>query len=369
LITAGPTFRYFQDVVMIDLLPDFVGYWLIALGANRLIGALPAARGVRNLALVLAFLSVPEWGRVVVAPERLYEFGDWLGLFLVLSILTTVLDVALIWALCGAIAEWAGAAGDGATAGAARGRRFLYALVQVGGIALAVFSMRDPRAVPVEAGYVVIGAGVLVVLLMMGLMSRARNLCYLAGTSGASEPSGPRPVFRLLMLLAVLTPLAAAAGVWGYYERWKANRANLSEEGLAGLPGRFIAEVRAGRIDAAYALTAPSFRGRMSRDGLAELVRNHPALTDVKATDVGSGVGASSGWGGRDTAYPWTEALTASRRESLSLRPAGGEMVTHIEVHAGHDPDSFLYLHPPPAGVTDVQVLAVPEAPPGLRLP
>jgi hypothetical protein len=45
---------------LIDALPDFIGYLMIATAANRLVPLHRLARGVRNLALVLSYLTIPN---------------------------------------------------------------------------------------------------------------------------------------------------------------------------------------------------------------------------------------------------------------------------------------------------------------------
>ena len=56
---AGPTLRLGNEVFLFDVLPDWVGYLLIAAGTNRLLGLAPALRAVRNLSLALAVLAIP----------------------------------------------------------------------------------------------------------------------------------------------------------------------------------------------------------------------------------------------------------------------------------------------------------------------
>src|SRR4051794_24877431 len=48
------------DRFSVDLLPDVVGYILIASGANRLLDLHPRARGIRNLALILNYMAIPS---------------------------------------------------------------------------------------------------------------------------------------------------------------------------------------------------------------------------------------------------------------------------------------------------------------------
>src|SRR5262245_42976801 len=58
-VTVGPTIPVGSELFTIDVLPDFVGYLLIATAAHRLMGLHAGFRSVRNLALLLVFLALP----------------------------------------------------------------------------------------------------------------------------------------------------------------------------------------------------------------------------------------------------------------------------------------------------------------------
>jgi hypothetical protein len=58
-ISVGPSIRLGNENFLIDLLPDFIGYLMIATAANRLIPFDPRARGIRALALLLTYLAIP----------------------------------------------------------------------------------------------------------------------------------------------------------------------------------------------------------------------------------------------------------------------------------------------------------------------
>src|SRR5262249_56980528 len=90
---------------MIDLLPDFIGYLLIAAGANKLLGLHAKARGIRNLAMVLTFLSLPDAVQYRIDLGQSGNATYWITATLPLAILTGILDIVLVWKLCGLIAD------------------------------------------------------------------------------------------------------------------------------------------------------------------------------------------------------------------------------------------------------------------------
>ena len=106
-VTVGPTVTVGGDQFTIDLLPDFVGYLLIASAANRLLPLGPQARSIRNLALALNFLAIPgcvQHGRVMAKAGGMTSF---LSPLFPLGLVVAVLDMVLVWKLCGLVADLA----------------------------------------------------------------------------------------------------------------------------------------------------------------------------------------------------------------------------------------------------------------------
>src|SRR5262249_8445981 len=80
---------------MIDLLPDFIGYLLIAAGANRLLGLHANARGNRNLAMVLTFLALPAAVRYRIGLGQPGHATYCVTAPYPLPIITSILDILL----------------------------------------------------------------------------------------------------------------------------------------------------------------------------------------------------------------------------------------------------------------------------------
>src|SRR5262245_46313260 len=76
-ISVGPSFRLGQENFLIDVLPDFVGYLMIATAANRLVPFHGRARGVRNLALLLTYLTIPTIIQYTVVTSQSGNLTTW----------------------------------------------------------------------------------------------------------------------------------------------------------------------------------------------------------------------------------------------------------------------------------------------------
>ena len=122
-ISVGPSFRLGHESFLIDVLPDFIGYLLIATAANRLIPLHHRARAVRNLALFLAYWSIPTIIQYSVVTAQSGGITTWKAPLWPLAIVGCPFDLALVWVLCGLVADLARRAGDEATERRARARR------------------------------------------------------------------------------------------------------------------------------------------------------------------------------------------------------------------------------------------------------
>ena len=97
----------------LDLLPDFLGYIIVAVGAAGLIEASARFRTARNLSWALAFLSV----------AGLFFVRD---VSVVLGLINTALDCAMVWYLLGGVMDISTAKGRPDLAGQASNRRVAY---------------------------------------------------------------------------------------------------------------------------------------------------------------------------------------------------------------------------------------------------
>lgn len=94
----GYFFVWLDFYIMIDLLPDPVGYFLIYSGVKRIASKFPICEKVKNLSLVLVILSIPN---VFIGPAltggnsflQLFELSDWSWY----SIALVVIDLLLIF--------------------------------------------------------------------------------------------------------------------------------------------------------------------------------------------------------------------------------------------------------------------------------
>src|SRR5262249_42441658 len=142
-ISIGPSFQLGHENFLIDVLPDFIGYLMIATAAT---GSLPfprRARGVRNLALLLTYLAVPSVIRYTVVTSQSGNITTWTAPLWPLTVAVGLLDLVLVWGLCGLVADLARRAGDEATEQKAQARRVAYVLFKVlltGGLVLVLVS-------------------------------------------------------------------------------------------------------------------------------------------------------------------------------------------------------------------------------------
>ena len=360
-LSAGPTVRLGHEAFVIDLLPDFVGYLLIATAANRLGPLDRRARTVRTLALVLTCLTIPTVVQYTVTTSQAGGMTTWTAPLWPLAVAQGLLDLVLVWVLCGLVAALARRAGDRATERQAAIRRVAYVglrLLLTGGVALAVLAPN--RDLILTGVFVGVALGLLTLALMMGLMRRAARMCEdrpeVVPPAADARPGGSG--FRLLVLAAVLLPVGLGAGAYWYYQEWEEARvkARVASSSAYG-PARdaFYADLLAGRIDDAYESTTADFRARISRAEFADLAARYVAFVNrPRAADRGGGVSTSSG----------SDRLTETRY--AEVEPG---RVIQVTITVRRDRDSILVRTPPPLKVDDFQVeeRAAPDRP-GLPL-
>jgi hypothetical protein len=371
-ISIGPSLRLGQESFLIDVLPDFIGYLMIASAANRLVALHRRARGVRNLALFLSYLTIPTIIQYTVVTSQSGNITTWKAPLWPLTIVLGLLELVLVWMLCGLVADLARRAGDETTEQRARVRRVLYIFFKIlltAGLALVLLSPNRELIIGGTAAAVVIG---LVLLgLMMGLMWRAERMCEerpeVAWTPTAlSDDARPGGwVFCLLALGGVVLPIVLSVGAFWYYQEWSEarNKARASNTGpypeYAPVRQAFYADLLAGRIDEAYASTTLDFKTRISRARLAALAGKYAAYVNRPERDRGrSGVGSSGGFYDYLSEYEYAEV-------------ANGKIV-QVNLTIRRDRDSILLRMPPPLKVDDFKVEenAAPEHPwPGFGRP
>src|SRR5262245_10208135 len=362
-ISIGPSFRLGHESFLIDVLPDFIGYLMIATAANRLVPLHRRARGVRNLALFLSYLTVPTIIQYTVVTSQSGNTTTWKAPLWPLAIVLGLFELVLVWMLCGLVADLARRAGEERTEERARVRRVIYIFFKIllsGGLALVLVSPNRELIIGGAIATVVIG--LVLVGLMMGLMWRAERMCE-ARPEVAWTPTArgddARPggwVFCLLALGGVLLPIMLSVGAFWYYQEWSEarNKARASNTGpypeYAPVREAFYADLLVGRIDEAYESTTADFKTRISRERLAELAGKYAAYVKRPERDRGlRGVGSSGGFYDYLSEYQYAEV-------------AKGKIV-QVNLTIRRDRDSILFRRPPPVKVDDfnVEEKAAPE--------
>jgi len=298
-VTIGPTYTMGMDLFAIDLLPDFIGYIPIVSAANGLLRVHPKARSVRNLGLALNLLAIPACVQWRVITSKVGNLTFFAVPLFPLDALVAILDLIMVWMLCGLVADLARQAGATRTEQSALSRRKLYVglkLLFVAGSYVAVFAAPDLMVPAVIGGLVL---ALVMVCLMMGLMSQAQRVCSLSpvvagvGAAAATESAAapvPSRAARLLGLGGVLLPVVLLVGLVCYCIDWR--NARVEETGDRGetryagqndkeykdVADAFWADIGAGRLEAAYQSTSAGFKRRMSQQGFIELVNKYPVL-------------------------------------------------------------------------------------------
>ena len=117
----------------IDLLPDFLGYITVAIGARGLIEASDRFRMAANLSWILAILSLPN----VFVPRNTWPM---------LGLVNIVFDCTMMWFLLGGLIDLALARGRLDLAEQAHNRRVAY-LTLTCIVAIASFALRGTHSV------------------------------------------------------------------------------------------------------------------------------------------------------------------------------------------------------------------------------
>ena len=151
----------------IDLLPDFLGFVLVTMGLGLLAPLSGRFRTARVLAAMLIVLSLADFA----TPTR-EEGAEWFDGWRALEIFVDVVDVAMVWLLCGGIASLARRRGLPDLRYRAQMRRGLYLGFQVVSWVL-LFALKDAPEPPVALVLGLVVFAFVVMLLLMGLMLRA----------------------------------------------------------------------------------------------------------------------------------------------------------------------------------------------------
>lgn len=351
-LAVGPVIHVGKEQLLIDLLPDFVGFALIAAGAGRLMRIHRGAKRVRLLALVLLCLSIPL---CVQYRRQVGQAGNF-GLFVIplwpLVSLVSVVGGAMSWRLCGIIADLARLAGVPATERSAlrrRGYGLIMAILTLG--LIYILNAMPQWLVPALIGYLV--AGLIVTCLMMGLMNQAYHICLdysfdVAADGEDGEPHGvgeePSLASRAALVAGVVLPiLLIPVAVWNYndwLDAWQTARSpQVKGPENDKVAHSFLDHVKKNRLDAAYELTTPNFQERMSLDDFKALIKRFDGLIEGPRRCY-SASGRSGDW------EPGYEAY----------EDADGRHIKYT-VFVRRPEQSILVRRPPSAGVDEFTVV------------
>ncbi len=143
-----------------DLLPDFVGYILVAVGAGGLIGASRQFATVRMMSWVLAGMSL-------LSLFRLGRFG--IGLALVIL----VVDCVMMWSLLGGVMEFTAARQRPELAQQAAQRRLIYLALKGVAALVMLLALVLPKVAGL-LGLVLFLCSVALLVLILHLLYRVR---------------------------------------------------------------------------------------------------------------------------------------------------------------------------------------------------
>lgn len=175
--------RIGMDNVHVDILPDFIGWILIASALTSIMGLSGRVARIRTLAYWLIFLSLFDLVEIRIPLGHAGAIKTWITPTFPIGFIAAVLDIVLIWKLCGLIMGMADVAGDSVTSGKADFRRKLYLVFVVSFSAAIAICFIAPPFIPV-ALIVGLPVAIIVFCLMMGLMKATQNMCRNFRTSG-----------------------------------------------------------------------------------------------------------------------------------------------------------------------------------------
>lgn len=171
-------FRIGINNVHIDVLPDFIGWILIASALGWILGLHSDIKLIRTLSLVSIFLSIFDLVEIKIPIKKIGGISYDFSMFFPIGIALAILSIIVIWKLCGVIMDMAEAVGNQLIRERADFRRKLYlafmiAITVVIGICFAV----PPLIFIFAIGGLI--AAIVIFCLLMGLMKATANMCKL----------------------------------------------------------------------------------------------------------------------------------------------------------------------------------------------
>jgi hypothetical protein len=171
-------FRIGTGGVQVDLLPDFIGWILIASALENIRDLSPRVGGIRTLAQWLIFFSLFSLVEIKKKGHSGFTVSANMSINLTspFRLIGSILAVLVIWKLCGLIMEMAEAVGDTLIRDRAEFRRMLY-LIFIVSLPVVFGLVLLDKSLALFVLAIEIPFALIVFCLLMGLMKGTENMC------------------------------------------------------------------------------------------------------------------------------------------------------------------------------------------------
>jgi uncharacterized membrane protein len=105
-------FRLGYNNVHVDIIPDFIGWILIASALGWILELHSEIKGIRTLSYWLIFLSIFDLIEIRMPAGRAAQISCWTAPMFLIGIITLILSLIAIWRLCGVIVDMAAEVGS-----------------------------------------------------------------------------------------------------------------------------------------------------------------------------------------------------------------------------------------------------------------
>lgn len=168
--------RLTVDNLSIDILPDFIGWTMMATALTWILDLSPRVRGLRGLAILLAILALFDFIQLRAPAHRSPGVPIYISPVSPVLFLLFILDIVFFWKLCGLIMDMATIVESRIIRERAEFRRRLYvgyAVLLVSGT-LTAFLVRSSTIFLI---LVTVPLAIVLFVLMMGLMAGTKRMC------------------------------------------------------------------------------------------------------------------------------------------------------------------------------------------------
>jgi hypothetical protein len=182
-------FRLGVNNVHVDIIPDFIGWILMASALGWILELHSEIKGIRTLSHWLILLSIFDLIEIRMPANRAGQISCWTAPMFLIGILTLILSLIAIWRLCGVIVDMAAEVGSTLIRERADFRRRLYVGFTIAVyVAAGICYVLPPLVFPLV--FVALPLAIIIICLMMGLMKATANMCRQDSTqSGYSTGS------------------------------------------------------------------------------------------------------------------------------------------------------------------------------------